>query len=97
VPEKPRHIPLHPLLERQEVAVVTRTAQIFDARLREILVLRPDRRRHVDILDIGRSAQRLEERANEIIEAARPARSDIKNARYRGGIAAPFFPRATTA
>src|SRR5499426_4829737 len=71
-------VPAHPFLERSEVGVVACPAQVFDLGLGEILVLIADRRRHVDIFDLRRAVERLEQRGDQVTEAARPAGADIE-------------------
>src|SRR4051812_49042404 len=61
-----RDIPIHPLLERDEVGVVACLAQVFDLRLSEILILMADRRRHVDIFDVRRAAECAKHRGDQV-------------------------------
>src|SRR3979490_2008327 len=55
--------------QRREARVIARAAKIFDRGFREILVIVADRRRHLDVFDVGRPpARRKRKRA-----AGRPA------------------------
>ena len=64
----------HRVLERCEAGVIASEAQVFDARLREILILPADRIRHLDIFDIGRAPKCLEHGDDHVAEAFRPCR-----------------------
>src|SRR6476660_2497919 len=88
-----RDIPIHPLLQRGEVGVVACFAQVFDLGLGEILVLIADRRRHVDIFDVRRVAERTEHGGDQITEAARLAGAYIEDARHRRRIEQPTHDR----
>ena len=58
--EVPADIARHRLLERREAAIVAGAAQLLDIGLREILVAVADRDRHIDILDLRRTAERAQ-------------------------------------
>src|SRR6516165_12190971 len=70
------------LFQRGEAAVVAGAAQIFDAGLGEILILVADRRRHVDIFDVRRAAERGEHGNDQITKAARRSGADVEYARH---------------
>src|SRR6266540_3178389 len=87
------NIPVHPLLERGEAAVVACPAQIFDLGFGEILILLADRRRHIDVFDLRLSPERAEHGGDQIAKATRPARADIEDARNRRRVEEPAHDR----
>src|SRR5262249_30337041 len=54
--------------ERREARVIAGAAQIFDRRLREILVAVADLRRHVHVFDVGRAPKCGEHSGDEVAE-----------------------------
>ena len=64
----PRDIARNRVLQRHEACIVAGTAQIFDLGLREILILIADKRRHVDIFDVGGLTERTKHRDDQIAE-----------------------------
>src|SRR6266516_7665882 len=66
-----RDIIPHRLLQRGELPGISGAAQVLDRRLRVILVARLDRWRHFHVVDVRRTAQRLEHGDHHLAKAAR--------------------------
>src|ERR1700680_103594 len=66
-----RDIIPHRLLQGSKLPGVSGAAQLLDRRLREILVARLDRRRHFDVIDVRRAAQRFEHGGDHSAKALR--------------------------
>src|SRR5689334_16726090 len=76
--EEVSHIQRDGILEAGEAAIVAGALQPIRFALREILVAAANSLGHVDKSDIGVRPERRIGRDNEILEAARPAGSDIE-------------------
>ena len=75
---------LHRRFERREASVVACPVQIFDLGLREILVLATDRRRHLDVLDVGGATSAANIGGDQVAERARRAGADVEDAETFG-------------
>src|SRR5689334_6357241 len=73
--EEAFYVQTHRVFQRGEAAIVARAAQPIDLALREILVAAANLRGHVDILDVGRRAERTVSGKHHVLEASRRAGS----------------------
>src|SRR5690242_9889301 len=87
--EKPTHVLLHRVLQRGEIRVIARAAQIFDAGLREVLVLVPDRSGHTDVLDVRRTAERCKHCGDQRTERSRTSSTHVVYSGYRRTVHEP--------
>src|SRR4029079_17884709 len=76
------YVPVHRLFERSETAIISCSSQVFDSRLRKILILLLDGGRHRDVLDVRSSPERAEHGRDQIAEAAGLTGPHVENAGY---------------
>src|SRR5437588_6088833 len=74
------HVLVHGRLDRHEPGIIARVAQMFDACFSEILILRANCLRHLDIFDIHWPAKRFEHGADHVTEALSLAGANVKDA-----------------
>src|SRR5204863_10028047 len=79
--EEPRDVTLDGIRQGGERLSISGAPQIFDFRLREILIAVANADRHIDILDIGCAPQRREHGSDQIAKARRLAGAGIVDSR----------------
>src|SRR5215813_11770750 len=78
--EEPFYVEINGVFQPCEATVIACAVQPIDLALREVLVAAADLLGHIDILDVGRGAERAESRQHHVLEAARRAGSDVEQA-----------------